>query len=289
MQKFGCVVVLAAVCVFEGCRGGHSTAPVEKTYPVRGRVVATNPADGTVMLAHEAIPGLMEAMTMPYRLAQPGVISELHAGDRITATLHASQGVAGPENFRLDQIVVVGQARPDTPPAVQYHVPAAGDAVPDFVFRNQSGKTIHLAQFRGKVVALTFVYARCPLADYCPRMSRNFAAVDKGLAADPKLYAATHLLTLSFDPEHDTPEVLRSYARSYTQQDFAHWDFAVPPADELGKVAQFFDLGITPGESTTLNHSLSTVVIGKDGKVIAFYPGNDWTAEQLLAQMKAAA
>ncbi len=85
-------------------------------------------------------------------------------------------------------------------PPVQFHVPQPGDAVPDFKLLNQSGKIIHLAQFKGRVLLVTFIYTRCPLSDYCPRMSRNFAAIDQGLAADPKLYAKTHLLSISFDP-----------------------------------------------------------------------------------------
>ena len=159
--------------------------------------------------------------------------------------------------MKLDQIVVVAQARPDTLPKVQYHVPAAGDVVPDFPLLNQSGKKIRLSQFRGKVVLLTFIYTRCPLADYCPKMSRNFAEIDKALASDPALYAKTHLVSISFDPAYDTPEVLRSYGGAYTgkftKETFAHWDFAAPSVADLPKVEQFFDLGVTPGENKTLN------------------------------------
>jgi protein SCO1/2 len=195
--------------------------------------------------------------------------------------------------MRLKDIVVVAQARPDYKPAVQYHVPAPGDAVPDFKLRNQSGQTIGLRQYRGRVLALTFIYTRCPLSDYCPRMSRNFAAIDKALEVDPKFYKATHLLSVSFDPTFDTPQVLKSYGEAYTgryaSETFQHWEFATPFEAELPKMEQFFDLGVTPGESGTLQHSLSTLVIGKDGKVVAFYPTNDWTVDEVLAKMKAAA
>jgi len=159
--------------------------------------------------------------------------------------------------------------------------------------RNQSGRTIGLRQYRGKVLALTFIYTRCPLSDYCPRMSRNFAAIDKALDENPKMYSATHLLSVSFDPTFDTPQVLKSYGEAYTgrysNETFQHWEFATPFEAELPKMEQFFDLGVTPGESGTLQHSLSTLVIGKDGKVVAFYPTNDWTVDELLAKMKAAA
>jgi protein SCO1/2 len=176
---------------------------------------------------------------------------------------------------------------------VQYHVPAAGDSVPDFKLLNQSARTISLRQFRGKVVVMTFIYTRCPLADFCPRMSHNFAEIDKALAGDPALYAKTHLLSVSFDPAFDTPKVLRSYGAATTgrnaQETFAHWDFAAPPEAELAKVEQFFDLGVTPGPAGSLQHSLSTVVIDKDGKVAAFYPTNDWTTAEVEEQIRKAA
>jgi protein SCO1/2 len=193
----------------------------------------------------------------------------------------------------LDEIVVTAQARPDYKPAVQYHVPTAGDAVPDFRLVNQSGRTIHLAQFKGRVLLLTFVYTRCPLPDYCIRMSRNFAQIDRALKADPALYARTHLLSISFDPKVDTPAVLKSYGETYigtdAKQAFAHWDFAAPPVGELAALTQFFDVGITPGDAGLPTHSLSTALIGKDGRVRAWYATNEWTPAEVLAAIRSAA
>ena len=187
------------------------------------------------------------------------------------------------------------QARPDNLPKVQYHVPKPGESVPDFHLLNQSDKKIDLAQFKGRVLLLTFIYTRCPLADFCPRMSSNFAQIDKLLAADKKIYAKTHLLSISFDPAYDTPTVLRSYGGAhtgrFTDEDFAHWDFAAPAMDDLTKLEQWFDVGVT-GDSkdpSSIMHSLSTVLIGKDGKVIHWYPTNDWSVNEVAAQMKQAA
>ena len=195
--------------------------------------------------------------------------------------------------MRLDNIVVIAQARPDYKPPVQYHVPTPGDAVPDFHLLNQSDRTIHLDQFKGKVVLLTFVYTRCPLADFCPRMSHNFADIDKALAAEPALYNQTHLLSVSFDPAYDTPKVLRSYGGAYTgrytNEKFTHWDFAAPSDKDLPALTQFFNVGVTPGDSKTLTHSLSTVLIGKDGKIIDWYPTNDWKPADVLAEIKKSA
>ncbi len=154
---------------------------------------------------------------MPYKLKDASILGELHPGDVITADVLVSQDPDG--DVLLDHIVVVAQAKPDYRPAVSYHVPAPGDAVPDFKLRNQDGRPIHLGQFRGKSLVITFIYTRCPSPEFCPRVTRNFASLDKLLAANPALYAKTHLLSVSFDPEHDTPERLRAYGATYIGSD----------------------------------------------------------------------
>jgi protein SCO1/2 len=230
----------------------------------------------------------MEAMTMPYKLNDPSILGELHPGDVITADVLVSQDADA--DVLLDHIVVVAQAKPDYKPTVIYHVPAPGDAVPDFKMRNQDGRAIHLGQFQGKALLITFIYTRCPSAEFCPRVTRNFALVEKQLAASPALYAKTHLLCVSFDPEHDTPERLRAYGATYIGSDarsaFVHWDFAAPEKQLLPEMAQFFDLGMTTETDTTITHTLSTTLIGPDGKVVHFYPGNEWTADQLAADVR---
>jgi protein SCO1/2 len=290
------VVVLLTVEWLAGCHNvatPDAAKAQQKTYHLRGKIVSTDATHATV--AAGPIPGFMDAMTMSYKLADPTIVSELHPGDVITANVLVDEDAAGPVNPRLDEVVVVGQASPNVMPAVQYHVPQPGESVPDFKLLNQSGKEIHLAQFRGKVLLLTFIYTRCPLADFCPRMSSNFAEIDKALMADQKAYAKTHLLSVSFDPQYDTPTVLRSYGGAhtgkFTDEDFSHWDFAAPSVKELPRVEQYFDVGVTgqSADPSTIQHSLSTVLIGKDGKVIAWYPTNDWKPAEVLAQMEKAA
>lgn len=259
-----------------------------KVYKLRGKVVSTDAAKGEVTLNHEAIPGFMEAMTMPYKLKDANILSELHPGDVLTADLLVSQDPNA--DVLLDHIVIVGQARPDYRPAVTYHVPAPGDVVPDFALRNQDGRMIHLREFRGKALLITFIYTRCPLPDFCPRVTRNFARVESELAKSGKLLGGTHLICASFDPEHDTPERLRAYGAEYIGGDaksaFVHWDFAVAQKPVLGEMARFFDVGFSDATDGTITHTLSTTLIGPDGKVVQFYPGNDWTVEQVVADVK---
>jgi protein SCO1/2 len=257
-------------------------------YKLRGKVVSTNPATGEATLNHEAIPGFMDAMTMPYKLKDPSVLSELHPGDTITADLLVSQDPNA--DVLLDHIVVIAQGKPDYKPTVFYHVPAPGDRVPDFKLRNQDGRAIHLDQFHGKALLITFIYTRCPSPDFCPLVTRNFAQIDRRLAADPKLYRKTHLLCVSFDPEHDTPARLRAYGATYIGSNaasaFAHWDFAVPSKPDVVEMAKYFDVGITSGPEDTITHTLSTTLIGPKGEVVQFYPGNEWTPDQVVTDVK---
>ena len=285
---------MIAVVLLAGCHSGstagtgQTASPAYKVYKLHGKVVSTDAAKGEVTLNHEAIPGFMEAMTMPYKLKDPTVLGELHPGDVITADVLVSPDPNA--DYLLDHIVVVAQAKPDAKPPVSYHVPAPGDATPDFKLRNQDGRQIHLSQFKGQALLVTFIYTRCPSPEFCPRVTRNFAEVEKQLAGDPALYAKTHLLSVSFDPEYDTPERLRAYGATYIGSDaknaFAHWDFAVPEKPVLAEMAKWFDLGMTGEADGSITHTLSTTLIGADGKVARFYPGNEWTAEQVFADVK---
>ncbi|MGA8673020.1 MAG: SCO family protein [Terracidiphilus sp.] len=294
-RRFLAISLLAVALA--GCHAGHQNAsateasPSFKIYKLRGKVVSTNPTSGEVTLDHEAIPGLMDAMTMPYKLKDASIVSELHPGDVITADLLVSQDADA--DVVLDHIVVVAQGKPDYKPVVAYHVPAPGDLVPDFALRNQDGQEIHIKQFRGKELLITFIYTRCPLPNFCPRVTHNFATIEKQLSTDPALFAGTHLLSVSFDPEHDTPERLRAYGAQYIGSDaksaFVHWDFGVPQKPILAEMARYFDLGMTEGPDDSITHTLSTTLVGRDGKVMRFYPGNDWTPEQVVADVKQAA
>jgi protein SCO1/2 len=291
------VFSLLVVVALAGCHSGpkpetsQTVSTNVKVYKLRGKVVSSDAAKDEVTLDHEAIPGFMDAMTMPYKLKDANILGELHPGDVITADVLVSQDADA--DVLLDHIVVVAQGKPDYRPKVFYHVPAPGDAVPDFKLRNQDGRAIHLGQFKGKALLVTFIYTRCPLPNFCPRVTRNFAVVEKQLAADPAAYAKTHLLCVSFDPDNDTPERLRAYGATYIGSDakgaFAHWDFAVPSKIVLPEMARYFDVGITNAADGTITHTLSTTLIGPDGKVMRFYPGNEWTAEQVLADVKQAA
>jgi protein SCO1/2 len=284
------IVTLVGIAAIVGChhQQNDSKNSAYKIYKLRGKVVSDNPATGEVTLNHDAIPGFMEAMTMPYKLKDPSILSELHPGDVMTADLLVSQ--RDDADVVLDHIVVVAEGRPDYRPAAIYHVPATGDLVPDFKLRNENGKNIHLSQFRGSDLLITFIYTRCPLPNFCPLVTRNFAVINQKLSADSATQGKAHLLCVSFDLEHDSPERLKAYGEQYIGSDaktaFAHWDFAVPEKPVLSEMAKYFDVGMIDAPDGTITHTLSTTLIGRDGKVLKFYPGNEWTADQVVADVK---
>jgi len=294
MRRYA-IVLMAAMAgqIVAGCHRespateGQQAAGHIKTYKLRGKVLSTNEKTGEATLQHDAIPEFMEAMTMPYKLKDPSVLSELHPGDLITADIEVSDDAN--MDTVLDHIVVIGQGKPDYKPTAVYHVPTAGDDVPDFALTNENGRRVHLEEFRGKAVLITFIYTSCPLPDFCPRVTHNFAELEKELAKQPKLYEKTHLLSASFDPERDTPATLKRYGEGYigagAAKAFRHWDFAVADKKTLPEMAHFFDIGLSSEKDGTITHTLSTTLIGPDGKVAAFYPGNGWTAKDVMADL----
>jgi protein SCO1 len=259
-----------------------------KHYALHGKIMSVDKLGHQLIIDHDAIPGFMDAMTMPYPVSDNAMLDQVNAGDEIKADLKV-QG----ESIAIDKLEVVKKAVPgSTPvPSTQMHVPQLGEPVPDFVLTNQNGRRVHLRNYRGKTLLVTFFYTRCPLNDYCPRVNGHFAVLDKRLAKSPDLYGKTHLLSISFDPKHDTPEVLRSYGSAYTErytkEDFQHWEFATAPADEMKRVAEFFGVFYEP-DGNNITHSLSTAVIGPDGEIKSWYPGNSWKPEELLAAVNGA-
>ena len=278
------------VCLLAtGCK--QSTEKLQagtETYSIKGTILAVDGERGEITLQHEAIPGFMGAMTMPYKLLYGNSTSELHRGDVIRARLLVDKlPDGGYRNSRLDELAVLGQAKPNFKPQSNYHVPTEGDLVPDFKLTNQDGRPVTISTFHGKALLITFIYTRCPMDDFSPKMSRNFAAIDQALQRDPATSGQTRLLSLSFDPAFDTPQVLRAYGSTYTgKRGFNHWQFAAPSADTLPTVEHYFNLGAT-GSGASLTHSLSTVLVAPNGRVAAWYPGSEWSPEEVVTKMKA--
>jgi protein SCO1/2 len=165
-------------------------------------------------------------------------------------------------------------------------MPAIGAEVPDFHLVNQDNRQIHLAQYRGRPLLLTFIYTRCPLPDFCPRTSMNFSEIRRGLQSIPDPSRRPHLLTISFDTERDTPAVLRDYGRRYMNPpDFEEWEFATGSDEDIKKITGYFGLSYQR-ESGQITHTLVTALIGADGKLTRLYEFNQWTPRKVLAELK---
>jgi protein SCO1/2 len=254
-------------------------------YEIKGKVVSADQANHKVKIDHEEIKGYMEAMTMEFTLLDDWVYSELTPGAQIQATLVVDQGRSWLENPVVTKIVDPSLINKTEESGVE---PAPGAETPDFTLVNQDGRKISFKQYRGKALILTFIYTRCPLPDYCPLMSQNFAAINRELQKDPVRRDKTHLLSVSVDPDYDKPKVLRKYGAQYIGSDndgFKHWEFAVGSAGQVKKVAQFFGLNYWP-EKDQIIHGLRTAIISPDGKVFKVYRGNEWKPEDALKDLE---
>jgi protein SCO1/2 len=288
--RFVLPVILLCTAFSLAC-GKHSGQGL-KRYPFTGRIVLIDKANQSAIIDGDAIPGFMDAMAMDYKIKLAADVNQIAAGDFISAEVVVAQGKDKDSvpDYWLENVKVTGHAKApgnkvDAKPSAELHVPTAGEEVPDFHFTNQSAKHISLKQYRGQVLLVTFIYTRCPFPDYCPRVGAQFAQLNQQLAADPALAGKTHLLCISFDPEHDTPKVLRDYgfslARSRQAALFNRWEFAVPRGADLPQIASYFGLTYQP-ENGLITHSLSTAVIGPDGKVFSWYHGSEWQVSQLV-------
>ena len=270
------------------CSWGDQPPQNEKRYPIKGVVVAVNQQERTATIKHEDIPGYMQGMTMDFKIKNAADLQTMKPGDQITGTL-----VIDDISSWIEVTAVTEGGAVLTPTTVVPGEPKPGDEIPDFTLVNQDGKAIHLSQYRGRSIALTFVYTRCPQPDQCTLMSSNFAAVDLELQKQPDVYAKTHLLTISFDPEYDTPKVMRSYGAShtgrYSDEKFEHWEFTTGTADEVKRIAEFFGLRYFKDSSTgeeQVMHSLRTAVIDPDGKLVKLYRGNEWKPSELADDLR---
>ncbi len=283
LRTLALIVLASVACIgFVNCAGRK--AP-ETRYELKGKVVSVDRTNGQVVVDHEEIPGFMAAMEMPFALPDRDAMQSIEAGNGIQATL-----VVTDKGFWLENPIITKAA--SAVPADESHSrePQVGAEVPNFSLINQDGKPISIKQNRGRAVLLTFIYTRCPLSDYCPLMSSNFAAVNRELDKDSALSSRTHLLSVTLDPEFDKPEVLRSYGAAHTErykeEKFERWEFATGDPAEIRRFAEFFGVSYV-NEKGQITHSLRTALISPDGKIYKVYRGNEWKPSEVMNDLKA--
>jgi protein SCO1/2 len=255
-------------------------------YSVAGMVLTVDPSRNAFTASIEAIPGFMQAMAMPFEVRQRKDLDGLVPGAVVTFTLVVDQKSSHAERIRI----VRYQSAEQDPLAVSrlklltnvagaapQKVLTIGQRVPDFRLIDQKRRPVALSDLRGKVVAINFVYTSCALPNFCLRIANNFGVLQKRFKA--QLGRDLVLLTVTFDPTHDTPEVLEQYARRW-EADAATWHFLTGSASDVQWVCRLFGVDFFPDEGL-MNHSLHTAIIDRQGKLVANIEGNHFTADQL--------
>jgi protein SCO1 len=278
------VILALAALIGVGCR--HT--PEQRTYQLHGQVLAVKPESREILVKHDDIPGFMPAMTMPYTVKDEALVRDRAPGDLIDATLVVSEGTAWLSAItKTGTAPVPADAPSKIPAAAGVHPLQPGDPVPETSLTDQDEKTISLSNWRGSAVVVTFVYVRCPLPEFCPLMDRRLAEVQALVASDPALSGRVRLLSVSFDPEQDRPAALREHATKL-RADPAVWRFATAPADIVDRFAATFGVNVIREKDGTITHSLRTAVIRPDGRVFSIVDGNQWTAQQIVADLRRA-
>ena len=272
-------IALGLIVVSAAC---SRTAP--KQYAFRGQVLGVKPEKLEITLKHDDIAGYMPAMTMTYDVAAKALLEGRTPGELVSGTLEATD--AGP---KITAITHVGSAPlPDTTNEVGLATELldVGDAVPDVAIVDQQNRRRSLSEWRGSLTLITFIYTRCPLPDFCPLMDQNFQALQRLIGRDPALAGRVRLLSISFDPDYDTPAVLAAHA-ARLKADPAVWTFATADRVTIDRLAARFGVSLVrpPGDSQ-ITHSLRTTLVGADGRIRHFYNGNDWTPGAVLADLR---
>lgn len=282
-------LLLLPIFVLSGCERKPVRSPNEKRFDFKGKVVSVEKDQHSVTIAHEDIKDYMPAMTMPFTVRDDWAFDVLVAGDHVSAVYV----VDGTQSWLEGLVITKESTEAPSPVPGQIVEAKAGDEVPNYRLLNQDGKAIRIHDYKGKTLLLTFIFTRCQDPDQCTLMSGNFATIDQALQKQPEAYGKTHLLSISFDPEYDTPKVLRSYGAAYTgrytDEKFDHWEFASGTADEVKGIAQFFGLRYykdTQSGKEQVIHSLRTAIVGPDSKIVKVFRGNDWKPEEVVKDLQ---
>jgi protein SCO1/2 len=273
------LLVLAAAC------GGAD----RREYTLQGQILSVASDHKEANIKHEDIKGFMPAMTMPYKVRDAKEFENVAPGDLITATL-----VVVSNDAYLKDVKKVGSAPLEKPPA-EAAAPSAssgfellkdGQPVPDVNFVDQDGKKIDFASFKGDAVVVTFIYTKCPMPTFCPLMDRHFATMQKKLK-EKNNDLKVHLLSVSFDPLEDTPPVLKKHAQGLGA-DPTLWTFVTGDRDDIDQWASRFGVSVSRAmnDQRDITHNLRTAIIDRQGNLVQTYTGNEWTPEQVLADVR---
>ena len=271
---------------------GHRNPPASRhvsgvqTFEVFGQIRSLDLPNKTVRISHEEIPNYMPAMTMPFAVKDATLLKGLRVEDHVKFELAVTKDdswvsrIEGAEPLAAKEIETITNAlsfRDRETERVQI-----GEMVPDFGLIDQDGRAFQLSDFRGKAVVLTFIYTRCPLPNYCPLMSKNFADLQQRLSKE--FANKYHLLSISMDPDFDRPEVLKEYAGRYGVKG-KDWSFATGNNEQINFVAGLMGLYYAQ-ENGLISHDLRTAVISADGRLVHLWKSNVWTPYEVQRMVR---
>jgi protein SCO1 len=273
-------VPVLAISLAISCSRGSDEG---RRYELHGQILAVRPERNEVVIKHEDIKGFMPGMTMPFTVNDPSLLAGKQPGDLVTATL-----VVGEVQAHLSTLTTTGHATPTAaapPPPPDIRQP--GETLADAQLVDQDGSPKALSSFRGHRVAMTFIYTRCPVPDFCPLMDKHFATIQKTIASTPSL-ADVRLVTVTLDPAFDTPKILRAHANR-VGADLARWTLLSGDPKTVNQFETQFGIYVEENASGSSNiiHNLRTAVIDSQGRLVKIHTGNDWTPAELIADLEA--
>lgn len=268
-----------------------TNAAPRQTYQVNGTVIEVQPTEKSVEIQHEAIPGYMQAMTMPFDVKDTNELTGLGPGDGVKFRLIVTTNEAWIEDVHITEKSLGGVPTRGPFRLVRDVEPLnVGDALPEYHFTNELGQAVSTGQFKGNAVVLSFLFTRCPYPMYCPLTAGKLADLQRRLTGLTNGPANWHILAVSIDPDYDTPPVLQEYAKRYSY-DPKTWSFLTGDLVDVTALAEQFGMTFwREGETQLPSHNLRTVVINANGRVQSIVPGNQWTVDELVrGVVKAAA
>jgi protein SCO1/2 len=285
--RLACLVVFGAVVYYALSRGRPlASAPkraASRAFFVTGIIKELQPEQNSAVISQEAIPGYMEAMTMPFNTRNWEELVNLQAGDQVSFRLSVTES----ESW-IDQIHRTDRtAATQLPPAGKQNEPTSPvqsrHPVLDYPFTNELGQAVRLGDFQGQALAITFFFTRCPIPDFCPRLSKNFAQASLKLDSLQPVPTNWHFLSVSFDPGFDTPSVLKAYAEKY-HYDPSHWSFLTGPRDKIAELARLSNVQFEP-DNGLFNHNFRTMVIDAAGRLQMVFPTGGDLSDALVSEM----
>jgi len=286
MQKILLTASIALALL--GCGRSPNSDQRAEHYDTRGVVRGFSPDRSTIEIQHENIPGFMPSMTMPFVARDPKQIADLKIGDAISFRMAVTKKDLSIENVKNIRREDVNVAEPKRTPPVSAERDARvkeGDEMPRFSLTNQNGERISLDTFRGQPLVLTFVFTRCPVPNFCPRMSNNFEALQAAIKTGSDSLANTRLLSITLDPNYDTPKVLSDYA-AFHHADPKIWIFATGDEKDIDSLTRAFSV-YRQTEGGTISHGLATALINRNGTVERIWRGNAWTPAEVTEAIQA--